>query len=176
MDDQKEKHLPTAFIAVHQVNNQSGELLDGWAWYTNEFTYTVFEHVKQKFEVSLESAAYTVTLYVRPGEKVKSFTIAELGYRSLADLVKNVAPIDPEEYRRSRRKEHHLALVREIDAFVQDLLDEGCIVPSMVSALIHTAKAVAEKNSDIVGEDYFAGCIDEVRDGGEGLHVGKKYR
>ena len=73
-------------------------------------------------------------------------------------------------------KERHLNMVlQEVYPNIQQMLDEGVILPSMICGLVHVAKKVAEDNREIVRDDFFEACLRDILDGGEGLHVGKKY-
>ena len=77
-------------------------------------------------------------------------------------------------------KERHLNMVlSELYPVVEDRLTEGVIVPSMIAGLVQIAKQVAMQHAKIVDDgsfdDFFAACVKDILDGGDGLQVGERY-
>ncbi len=50
---------------------------------SSEETYAMFHHAKARFEVDFEHADYHVDLYSSTDDMLDTFSLAELGYRSL---------------------------------------------------------------------------------------------
>lgn len=74
---------------------------------------------------------------------------------------------------REERERHFNMVLMSVPRIIDELLNDGLMVPSTIAGLVQVAKQVADDNAHVVGDDYFEACLKDVIDGGDGLQVGK---
>jgi hypothetical protein len=76
---------PTAYVQIEKItpDRQNTLFVDGYAWDTDTLTRRAYHEAKRRFSVPFDHADYLVDLFGEPGERVDTFPMAELGYRTL---------------------------------------------------------------------------------------------
>ncbi|QIG79946.1 hypothetical protein [Stakelama tenebrarum] len=74
------------------------------------------------------------------------------------------------EYLIEEREQDFNTLIVGIERFAQNIMREGTDVPAVICALLYVARHLHRKHEDVVGEDFFERCVEDILNGGTGLH------